>query len=144
VARLREQIPFLRDHLIATQKVRDGYGQQFQIGQRSLMDLLDTESELFEAKRALANAEFDHLDSQYRWLSLSNRLLTTLELSQPHQEMLEESDGLETDDELLKLCDASVSDTRLLAPVNVVYAPGTEPPTLRPVNSQGGVAPGWR
>jgi len=147
VARLREQIPFLREHLIATQKVRDGYAQQFQIGQRSLMDLLDTESELFEAKRALANAEFDHLDSQYRWLSLSNRLLATLDLAQPHQEMPDEVDGLETDDELLQLCDASVSDTRLLDPVNVRYAPGTEPPTLMPGNTGStnqGVAPGWR
>jgi len=144
VARLREQIPFLREHLIATQKVRDGYQQQFQIGQRSLMDLLDTESELFEAKRALANAEFDHLDAQYRWLSLSNKLLSTLELAQPYQEAPEEVQGLETDDELLQLCDASVSDTRLLNPVNVRYAPGTQPPTLIPANGQGGVAPAWR
>jgi len=130
IARLNEQIPFLREHLIATQKVRDGYLQQFQIGQRSLMDLLDTESELFEAQRALANAEFDHLESQYRWLSLSNRLLPVLELTQPHQEMPEEVDGLVTDDELLKLCDASVSDTRLLAPTSIQYAPGLQPPTV--------------
>jgi len=130
IARLREQIPFLREHLIATQKVRDGYMQQFQIGQRSLMDLLDTESELFESKRALANAEFDHLEAQYRWLSLSNRLLSTLELAQPHQEMPDEAEGLETDDELLALCDASVSDTRLLAPTSVRYESGVEPPTL--------------
>jgi len=143
VARLREQIPFLREHLIATQKVRDGYQQQFQIGQRSLMDLLDTETELFEAKRALTNAELDHLESQYRWLSLSNRLLTTLELTQPHQEMPSEVEGLESDDELIKLCDASVSDTRLLDPVNVHYSPGTQPPTLTPATGQG-AAPGWR
>jgi len=130
VARLKEQIPFLREHLIATQKVRDGYLQQFQIGQRSLMDLLDTESELFEAQRALANAEYDHLESQYRWLSLSNRLLPALKLAQPHQEMPDEAVGLETDDDLLMLCDASVSDTRLLAPVSVQYAPGVQPPTL--------------
>lgn len=149
VARLREQIPFLREHLLATQKVRDGYMQQFQIGQRSLMDLLDTEGELFEAKRSLSNAEFDHLESQYRWLSLSSRLLPVLELAQPHQEMPDENQGLETDDELLKLCDASVSDTRLLNPVNVHYAPGSQPPTLTPAaggNARGSqnVAPGWR
>jgi len=130
IALLNEQIPFMRDHLIATQKVRDGYLQQFQIGQRSLMDLLDTESELFEAQRALANAEFDHLESQYRWLSLSNRLLPVLELAQPHEEMPDEVKGLETADEPFVLCDASVSDTRLLAPVSVQYASGVQPPTL--------------
>jgi len=130
IALLNEQIPFMREHLIATQKVRDGYLQQFQIGQRSLMDLLDTESELFEAQRALANAEFDHLNSQYRWLSLSNRLLPVLELAQPHEEMPDEVKGLETADEPFVLCDASVSDTRLLAPVSVQYASGSQPPTL--------------
>ena len=150
VARLKEQIPFLREHLMATQKVRDGYAQQFQIGQRSLMDLLDTEGELFEAKRALANAEYDHLEAQYRWLSLSDRLLPVLELAQPHQEIPEEVNGLETDDELIKLCDASVSDTRLLNPVNVKYAPGAQPPTLSPAaqgtgrNANGSLPSGWR
>jgi len=130
VARLRVQVPFLRDHLIATQKVRDGYRQQFQIGQRSLMDLLDTESELFEAQRALASAEFDYLEAQYRWLSLSNRLLPVLELAQPYEEMPDEVEGLETDDELLALCDASVSDTQSLAPVSIQYASGDQPPVL--------------
>jgi len=130
VALLKEQIPFLREHLIATQKVRDGYQQQFQIGQRSLMDLLDTESELFEAKRALANAEYDHLVQQYRWLSLSNRLLPTLALAQPHEEMPAEQIGLESDEDLLVLCDASVSDTSQLTPLTVQYAPGIQPPTL--------------
>jgi len=132
-ARLNEQIPFLREHLLATQKVRDGYQQQFQIGQRSLMDLLDTESELFEAQRALANAQFDQLESQYRWLSLSNRLLPTLQLAQPHEEMPEEIDGLESDEDLLVLCDSSVSDTRQLTPLDAHYAPNqplTQPPLL--------------
>jgi len=132
-ARLNEQIPFLREHLVATQKVRDGYQQQFQIGQRSLMDLLDTESELFEAQRALANAEFDQLESQYRWLSLSNQLLPTLALAQPHQEMPDEVAGLESDEDLLVLCDASVSDTSQLAPLQVQYAPDqllAQPPRL--------------
>jgi len=139
VALLRERIPFLREHLIATQKVRDGYRQQFQIGQRSLMDLLDTESELFEAQRALANAEFDHLDSQYRWLALSNRLLATLNLAQPHEEMPDEVVGLESDEDLLVLCDASVSDTRQLAPLQAQYTPGAplaQPPVLVPAQAQ--------
>jgi len=148
IARLKEQIPYLRDHLIATQKVRDGYQQQFQIGQRSLMDLLDTESELFEAKRALTNAEFETLESQYRWLTLSNRLLTTLGLAQPNQEMPREADGLETDDELLALCDASVSDTSSLAPINVRYARDGQPPMLLPASGAGSngqnVSAGWR
>jgi len=137
LARLDEQIPFLREHLIATQKVRDGYQQQFQIGQRSLMDLLDTEGELFEAQRALANAEFDQLESQYRWLSLSNQLLPALGLAQPYQEMPDEVGGLESDGELLALCDASVSDTSQFTPLQVGYTPNQVPGVIHRVTLSG-------
>src|SRR5690606_4880619 len=40
VMRLRHQLPFLQEHELATSKVRTAYQQQFQIGQRSLLDLL--------------------------------------------------------------------------------------------------------
>jgi len=133
VARLHEQIPFLRAHQQATMKVRDGYRQQFQIGQRSLMDLLDTEGELFDANRALASAEYDMVNAQYRWLALSHRILPALRLAQPSEsERPEEERGLEGDDELMALCDTKVSDTRLLQPVDVKYREGTLPPTLVP------------
>jgi adhesin transport system outer membrane protein len=46
-----------------TRKLTDQLGfldqHQFEIGQRSLLDLLDTENELFQAKRAFTNAEVE-------------------------------------------------------------------------------------
>ena len=80
-------MPFLRDHEVATAKVRDAYRQQFQIGQRTLLDLLNTENELFESRRALTNAQYDLKLAQYRWLALSHALLPALSLQPARNEM---------------------------------------------------------
>lgn len=57
--KLTDQLSFLDQHQLSIEKARDAYRQQFDIGQRSLLDLLDTENELFQAKRSFANAEID-------------------------------------------------------------------------------------
>lgn len=57
--KLTDQLGFLDQHQLSIEKARDAYRQQFDIGQRSLLDLLDTENELFQAKRSFANAEID-------------------------------------------------------------------------------------
>ncbi|MBC7405479.1 MAG: TolC family outer membrane protein [Cytophaga sp.] len=59
--KLTEQLTYLDQHQLSIEKARDAYRQQFDIGQRSLLDLLDTENELFQAKRAFANSEYDLL-----------------------------------------------------------------------------------
>ncbi len=58
VVRLRQQLPFLRQHERDIAQVRVAYMQQFKIGQRTLLDLLDTENELFDARQALTNGIF--------------------------------------------------------------------------------------
>ena len=68
-------------NVLAIEKARDAYRQQFDIGQRSLLDLLNAENELFTAKRAYANAEFDLLIAQTRTLAWSQRLTTQLGLT---------------------------------------------------------------
>lgn len=57
--KLSEQVALLDRNTLAIEKARDAYRQQFDIGQRSLLDLLNSENELYTAKRAFANAEFD-------------------------------------------------------------------------------------
>ncbi|MCG7329215.1 TolC family outer membrane protein [Achromobacter sp. ACRQX] len=135
ITSLNQKLPFLRDHEVATTKVRDAYAQQFQIGQRSLLDLLDTENELFESRRALTNAIYDLRLAQYRWLALSHTLLPALSLQPARNEMPEENGKLEVSDEVIKLCNSTVPDTARLAPVRVHYNEGTLPPTLVPVNA---------
>jgi outer membrane protein, adhesin transport system len=68
-------------NVLAIEKARDAYRQQFDIGQRSLLDLLNAENELYTAKRAYANAESDLLIAQTRTLAWSQRLTTQLGLT---------------------------------------------------------------
>lgn len=57
--KLVDQLVYLDRNTLAIEKARDAYRQQFDIGQRSLLDLLNAENELYTARRAYANAEYD-------------------------------------------------------------------------------------
>jgi adhesin transport system outer membrane protein len=59
VRKITELLSYLDQHQLSTEKARDAYHQQFDIGQRTLLDLLDSENELFEAKRAYIEAQYD-------------------------------------------------------------------------------------
>lgn len=76
-----EQLEQLDRNVLAIEKARDAYRQQFDIGQRSLLDLLNAENELFTARRAYANAEADLLLAQARTLAATQRLTTQLGLT---------------------------------------------------------------
>ena len=80
-AKLKEQIGYLDQHVLATEKSRDAFRRQFDIGQRSLLDVLDTENELFEARIALVNGEFDYQLAQARVLAQTHQLLGALQLA---------------------------------------------------------------
>ena len=81
--KLAEQLAALDRNVLAIEKARDAYRQQFDIGQRSLLDLLNAENELYTAKRAYANAEFDLLVAQTRTLAATQRLTPQLGLTRP-------------------------------------------------------------
>ena len=57
--RLQEQLAHLDRNVAAIVRARDAYRQQFEIGQRSLLDLLNAENELHDAKRAEVQAQAD-------------------------------------------------------------------------------------
>lgn len=80
VRRLVEQIRYLNQHQLSTEKARDAYRKQFDIGQRTLLDLLDTENELFQARRALVAAEMDYQLAQVRVLAQTSQILPALKL----------------------------------------------------------------
>ncbi len=85
-------------NVLAIEKARDAYRQQFDIGQRSLLDLLNAENEVFTARRAYANAEFDLLIAQARTLAWSQRLTTQLGLMRMDAGGLEVKDFAAGDD----------------------------------------------
>lgn len=90
--KLSEQMGYLRQHALSTEKARDAYLKQFDIGQRTLLDVLDSENELYDSKRALANADYDNKLAQARVLAASGLLLPALQLK-PIEEQSFESDS---------------------------------------------------
>lgn len=78
---LTEQVEYLRQHRDASQSVRVAYRQQFDIGERSLLDVLDTENEYFDASRALVNAQHDLEIAKARALAAMGDLLEYLEIA---------------------------------------------------------------
>ena len=67
----------------AANKARDAYRQQFDIGQRSLLDLLNSENELYTARRAYANAEYDRALAFARTHAGMSQLTAQLGIARP-------------------------------------------------------------
>jgi outer membrane protein, adhesin transport system len=59
VLSLNEQLGYRNQHQLSIEKAREAYRKQFDIGQRTLLDLLDTENEYFQAKRTYTNTQND-------------------------------------------------------------------------------------
>jgi adhesin transport system outer membrane protein len=74
---LQSQISLLEQNVLAISKARVAYRGQFDIGQRTLLDLLDTENEYFETRRALVNAQSDLTIAQARTLSSMGVLVSS-------------------------------------------------------------------
>ncbi|WP_249975730.1 TolC family outer membrane protein [Vreelandella olivaria] len=79
--RLSEQLSYLNEHRQSIDRVRGAYQQQFDIGQRTLLDVLDSENEYFEASRAHANAQFDLTLAQARTLAAMGQLMQALQVA---------------------------------------------------------------
>ncbi|MBK6630095.1 MAG: TolC family outer membrane protein [Betaproteobacteria bacterium] len=79
--KLTEQLGYLDQHQLSIEKARDAYRKQFDIGQRTLLDLLDSENELFQARRAYSNAEHDLGIAYLRTHAGLGSLLATLGIS---------------------------------------------------------------
>lgn len=75
---LTQQEVFLQSHVKAAEATKLAYGKQFNIGRRTLLDLLNTETEVVESRRSLINAEFDHLYSAYRIFNAAGKLTSVL------------------------------------------------------------------
>jgi adhesin transport system outer membrane protein len=59
VRNLASQAPILNNHRLSSARVRTAYKDQFDIGERTLLDLLDAENEYFSASTAYANVLYD-------------------------------------------------------------------------------------
>ena len=89
MVKLNEQLGYLDTHRLMSDKAMQAYRQQFDIGQRTLLDLLDTQNELFEANRAYINARYDQIVAQARTLASMGKLTAALGVGRPDQPSLE-------------------------------------------------------
>ncbi len=78
---LDERLLYLDQHQLSSDRVRTAYRQQFGIGQRSLLDLLDSENEYFVARREYVEGQFDREIALARTYAGLGRLLPVLEIA---------------------------------------------------------------
>ena len=74
----QKQLSFLTTYSESVVATREAYRKQFNIGKRSLLDLLNTENELLEAKSNYLNASYDQLYSLYRVAQAEGELTNKL------------------------------------------------------------------
>lgn len=79
----RDQVPIVEARVMATSNVLDGYEEQFELGLRSLLDVLDLGNELFDTRVSLVEAEYRYKFAHYRLLTTTGTLLSTLGVSIP-------------------------------------------------------------
>ena len=70
------------------EQARNAYTKQFRIGQRTLLDVLDSENELFTARIDYANGIHDVNFSVYRILAGNGKLLWALQVPVPEEAAL--------------------------------------------------------
>ena len=74
----RDRLPQLRLHAQASAEVLEAYKLQFQLGQRSLLDVLNAENELFTSRSNELSGEYSLLTSAFKLLSSMGKLLPAL------------------------------------------------------------------
>ncbi|WP_426141625.1 TolC family outer membrane protein [Pseudomonas sp. DWP3-1-2] len=71
----RQQTPVAREYAETTTRVRAAYQDQFGLGQRTLLDLLDSENELYNASRRYTEVRYTEEFAMYRVLATEGELL---------------------------------------------------------------------
>ncbi len=80
IRNLETQLQFLKQHYLSIANARDAYRDQFNIGQRTLLDLLDTQNEFFQSQRAYTKSSYDYILAHARTLEGMGQLLTALDI----------------------------------------------------------------
>jgi adhesin transport system outer membrane protein len=80
-----ERVAFFEEYVKAAGQTADAYTAQWNIGRRTMLDLLDTQAEHINAKASLANAKYDKMYSEYRILNGMAQLIPFLGLQLPDQ-----------------------------------------------------------
>lgn len=80
-----QQKEFLADHVDSASDTAIAYEKQYRIGQRTLLDVLNTENELFEARKEYLNANYGEQYAKFRVLNACGILLDSLMVDTPDE-----------------------------------------------------------
>ncbi len=78
-----QQKEFLADHVDSAAQTVIAYEKQYRIGKRTLLDLLNTENELFEARKSYIDAHYAEQFAKYRVMNATGTLLSGLMIDVP-------------------------------------------------------------
>lgn len=94
-----DRIKYLEEHAQATAATATAFSKQFDLGKRTLLDVLDTEAEAIDARRDLIGATYDGLYSRYRILNGMGALVHSLGLKWPEESVVEENGTTKEEEE---------------------------------------------
>lgn len=80
---LMKQRDFMQEHVKSSFETVQAYRKQFLLGTRSLLDVLNTENELFEARQNAVNNDYDGVYATYRILNATGHLLDSVSFKAP-------------------------------------------------------------
>jgi len=81
----QRRVPLLNSAAQHDSEVRTAYGQQYQLSQRSLLDLLDAQNDYFQAQINAENAQSQAVFEGYKILAIQGDLLQALNVQAPPQ-----------------------------------------------------------
>lgn len=82
---LRQQELILQTNVDAAILTDSGYSKQFEIGRRTLLDVLDAKIEVYRARQNYLNTRYDRFISEFRLLNAMGLLLYSLRVDVPEQ-----------------------------------------------------------
>lgn len=86
-----ERVAHLEGYVKSAAATAEAYSAQWNIGRRTMLDLLDTQAEYINAKASLVNAKYDKQVAEYRVLSGMNQLNSFLGVPLPEKSLVTSS-----------------------------------------------------
>ncbi|MEO9275915.1 TolC family outer membrane protein [Marinomonas sp. 5E14-1] len=78
---VEQQLSYIEKHIKLTYDTLTGYRNQFTLGRRTLLDLLNTENEYYSATQNLISSEYELLKANYRVMAGMGTLLPSFDLN---------------------------------------------------------------
>lgn len=90
---VQDRLQYLQNRVSNATATANSYTKQWNIGQRTLLDVLDAEAERIDAVKDLVDAEYDGYYAKYRIMNSMGKLIHSLNLQWPEEAMVDEEEN---------------------------------------------------